>query len=56
LLKVIYVLQEKVKRLEFAFNCQMDSGDFKNNQYYAYDGAENEEPDYGTSEEEDNAE
>nr|DAK03668.1 MAG TPA: hypothetical protein [Bacteriophage sp.] len=34
----------------------MDSGDFKNNQYYAYDGAENEEPDYGTSEEEDNAE
>lgn len=56
LLKVIYVLQEKVKKLEFAFECQMDSGDFTNNQYYAYDGAENEEPDYGTSEEEDNKE
>lgn len=56
LLKVIHVLQEKVKKLEFAFECQMDSGDFKNNQYYAYDGAENEEPNYGTSEEEDNKE
>lgn len=56
LLKVIYVLQEKVKKLEFAFECQMDSGDFKNNQYYAYDGADNEEPNYGTSEEEDNKE
>lgn len=56
LLKVIYILQEKVERLEFAFTHQIDSGDFKNNQYYEYDGAENEEPNYGTSEEEDNAE
>lgn len=56
LLQVVYILQEKVKKLEFAFECQIDSGDFKNNQYYAYDGAENEEPNYGTSEEEDNEE
>lgn len=53
LLKVIFILQEKVARLEFAFNNQIDCGDFTNNQYNAYDGAENEEPDYGTSEEED---
>lgn len=56
LLKVIYVLQEKVNRLEFAFECQMDSGDFTNNQAYEYDTAAEEEPNYGTSEEEDNAE
>lgn len=56
LLKVITILQEKVQKLEFAFECQMDSGDFKNNQYYAYDGQENEEPNYGTSEEEDDEE
>jgi len=31
----------------------MDFGDFKNNQYYEYDGQPNEEPTYGTSEEED---
>lgn len=56
LLQVVHILQEKVKKLEFAFECQIDSGDFRNNQYYAYDGAENEEPNYGTSEEEDNEE
>lgn len=55
LLKVISVLQDKVQKLEFAFNCQIDSGDFRNNQRYAYDGMPNEEPNYGTSEEEDNA-
>lgn len=54
LLKVIHILQEKVNRLEYAFNCEMDSGDFNNNQKYAYEGQPEEEPDYGTSEEEDN--
>lgn len=54
LLQIIHVLQEKVNRLEFAFNNQIDSGDFTNNQFYAYDGHEQLEPDYGTSEEEDN--
>ena len=56
LLKVVNILQEKVKRLEYALDCQMDSGDFTNNQYNYYNGAESEEPNYGSSEEEDNAE
>lgn len=56
LLKVINILQQKVARLEYALDCQMDSGDFTNNQYNVYNGADNEEPNYGTSEEEDNAE
>lgn len=56
LLKVVYILQEEVKKLKFAFDCQIDSGDFKNNQYYTYDNHEQLEPDYGTSEEEDNEE
>ena len=36
LLKVVNILQEKVKRLEYALDCQMDSGDFTNNQYNYY--------------------
>ena len=56
LLKIVNILQEKVKRLEYALDCQMDSGDFTNNQYNYYNGAESEEPNYGSSEEEDNAE
>lgn len=56
LLKVIYILQEKVKKLEYAFDCQMDSGDFNNNQRNIYNNSESEEPNYGTSEEEDNEE
>ena len=53
LLQVISILQKKVDELEWAFKSQMDFGDFKNNQYYEYDGQPNEEPTYGTSEEED---
>lgn len=56
LLKVVYILQEEVNKLKFAFECQMDSGNFSNNQKYIYDNSESEEPDYGTSEEEDNNE
>ncbi len=53
LLQVISVLEEKVKKLEFAFQSQMDFGDFTNNKYYEYDGHDSLEPDYGTSPEED---
>lgn len=55
LLQVIHVLEEKVKKLEFAFQSQMDFGDFRNNKYYEYDGHPSLEPEYGTSSEEDNA-
>ena len=53
LLKVINILQARVNKLEYALNCQMDSGDFTNNQFNIYNGAENEEPNYGTSVEDD---
>lgn len=54
LLQVIHILEEKVKVLEFAVLNTHDYGDFTNNQRYAYDGYENPvEPNYGTSEEED---
>ncbi|MGL4373037.1 MAG: hypothetical protein ACRCS6_04580, partial [Turicibacter sp.] len=53
LLQVISVLEAKVKKLEFAFQSQMDFGDFRNNKYYEYDGHTAVEPDYGTSPEED---
>lgn len=56
LLKVVNILQTKVKKLEYALECQMDSGDFTNNQFNYYNGQDSEEPNYGTSEEEDNAE
>lgn len=54
LLQVISILQEKIKKIEYAFNCEMDFGDFSNNKYDEYDGQPNEEPNYGTSEEYDN--
>lgn len=56
LLKVINILQARVNKLEYALNCQMDSGDFTNNQFNIYNGAENEEPNYGTSVEDDEME
>ena len=55
LLKVINILQARVNKLEYALNCQMDSGDFTNNQFNYYNGSETEEPNYGTSVEEDDA-
>lgn len=54
LLKVIYILQQKVAKLEFAFQNEIDSGDFTNNQLNYYNGATATEPNYGTSETEDN--
>ena len=53
LLQVISVLQEKVKKLEWAFESQMDFGNFTNNKYYEYDNMPAVEPEYGTSLEED---
>jgi hypothetical protein len=49
LLQVISVLQEKIKKIEYAFDCEMDFGDFTNNKYYEYNGSTTEEPTYGTS-------
>lgn len=54
LLKVVSILQKKIEVMEFAFKSQMDFGDFTNNKYYEYDNQPSLEPDYGTSEEEDN--
>ena len=34
LLQVISILQDKMRKLEYAFNNQMDFGDFTNNKYY----------------------
>lgn len=53
LLQVISVLEQKVRKLEWAFNSQMDFGNFTNNQYYEYDGQPAVEPVYGTSVEDD---
>ena len=54
LLQVISVLQEKINRIQYAFDCEMDFGDFTNNKYYEYNGSPTEEPTYGTSETVDN--
>lgn len=53
LLQVISVLQEKMKRIEWAFGSQLDFGDFTNNHYNDYDGQTTVEPSYGTNVEED---
>lgn len=53
LLQVINVLEAKVKKLEFAFQSQIDLGNFENNKFRDYDGHTAVEPEYGTSEEED---
>lgn len=49
LLQVISILQEKVGRLEWALDSQLDSGDFTNNKYYEYTGQTETEPTYGTN-------
>lgn len=56
LLQVIAILQEEVKRLHWAFDSQMDFGNFTNNKYYEYDNSTPVEPTYGTSESSDTAE
>ena len=48
LLQVISILQEKVSKLEWAFQSQMDFGSFTNNKYYEYDNVPAVEPTYGT--------
>ena len=53
LVQVISILQEKMKRIEWAFNSQLDFGDFTNNKYSDYDGQTAVEPSYGTNVEED---
>jgi hypothetical protein len=49
LLQVISVLQEKVNRIEWAFDSELSFGDFANNKYYEYTGHTTTEPTYGTS-------
>ena len=54
MLKVINILQQKVKRLMY-MQTEIDPGDFTNNQSTIYDGEDSIEPDLdGSSEEEDN--
>lgn len=55
LLQAVATLQTRLSKIEYAFDCEMDFGDFTNNKYYEYDKSEAVEPSYGTSEEEDNA-
>lgn len=53
MLKVINILQQKISRLE-SLQTEIDPGDFTNNQSTSLDNEEAEEPQYGTSLEEDN--
>lgn len=53
LIQVINVLQNKIRKLEWAFESQMDFGSFSNNKYNEYNDKPNEEPVFGTDEEED---
>ena len=55
LLQIIGVLYEKIDKLEYAFNNQMDFGDFSNNQASEYDGTTPLEPVLDASYEEDTA-
>lgn len=55
MLAVINILQQRIKRLEY-FYTEIDPGDFSNNMFTSQDGLPSEEPNYGTSEEEDNEE
>lgn len=55
MLRVINILQQKVSRLEY-MQTEIDPGDFTNTQSTSQDGNPSEEPNYGTSEEEDNQE
>ena len=53
MLRVINILQRKVRKLEY-MQTEIDPGDFSNSQGSSQDGLPSEEPNYGTSEEEDN--
>lgn len=53
LIKTIAVLEAKIQKMEYAFNCHMDFGDFTNNNFHAFNDEEGIEPDYGGSSEED---
>jgi hypothetical protein len=53
LIQTIAVLQNKIAKMEYAFNCHMDFGDFTNNNFHTFDDEAGIEPDYGGSSEED---
>lgn len=53
MLRVINILQQKVNRLMY-MQTEIDPGDFTNNMSTSQDDLPSEEPNYGTSEEEDN--
>ena len=53
MLRVINILQQKINRLMY-MQTEIDPGDFTNNMFTSQDGKPSEEPEYGTSEEEDN--
>ena len=57
LIKTIAILQNKIDKMEYAFNCHMDFGDFTNNNFHTFDDSAGIEPNYGgSSEEEDDLE
>ena len=54
MLQAVSILQEKIRRLEWALANQLDFGDFTNNHYQEYDDYVNPvQPDFGTDTEED---
>ena len=53
MLAVINILQQRIKRLEY-MRTEIDPGNFENSMFTSQDGLPSEEPEYGTSEEEDN--
>ena len=54
MISVISILQDKVRKLEWALQNQLDFGDFNNNHYKEYDNWESpKEPDLGSSPEDD---
>ena len=50
LLQTIAILQARLAKMEYAFDCQMDFGGPDNNNYHVFDDAEGEEPDLSGSE------
>ena len=44
LTSAITVLEQKLKQIQYAFDCEMDFGDFTNNKYYEYDSSQALEP------------
>ena len=54
LLQILSILEERVRRIDWALGNQLDFGDFSNNHYQEYEDYENPiEPSYGTDTEED---